>query len=255
MNQPSTTSLLFSHPVSHLARRLASKMKIGMLGGCLCLLITPVTAETQSPNSLRQSVVDFLKTQMESRSDQDIEISVGSIDRRLTLEACQKAPETFLAPGAKLQGKLTVGLRCSDPKPWTVYIPAQIKVFADVIVAAQPLQRGSEISAADVISVRQELGQLHSGYFTKIDDVVGMVLKQNLTAGRALTPKRLRAPILVHRGEKVTIVAAVGALKVKGKGEALRNAAQGELVSVRNSRSKRIVQGIVMKAGTVQVQM
>jgi flagella basal body P-ring formation protein FlgA len=255
MKQAICTSPLCSRPGSRLTRGLASSMKTGLLAVCLCLLMPPVFAASQSPDSLRQAVVDFLNTQMESSNEQDIEISVGRIDRRLTLAACQKPPQTFLAPGAKLQGKLTVGLRCNEPKPWTVYIPAQIRIYADVIAAAQPLRRGQEISAADVVSVRQELGRLQSGYFTKTDEVVGMILRQNLAAGHALTPKRLRPPILVHRGEKVTIVAAVGALKVKGKGEALRNAAQGELVSVRNSRSKRIVQGIVMKAGTVQVQM
>jgi flagella basal body P-ring formation protein FlgA len=197
----------------------------------------------------------FLKAQMKKRAEEDFEVNVGRIDRRLTLEACRKAPTIFLAPGAKLQGKLTVGLRCSGPKPWTVYIPAQIKIFADVIAAAHPLQRGREISAADIISVRQELSRVRGGYFTKSNEVIGKILTQNLPAGHAITPRRVKAPILVHRGEKVTLIAAIGALKVRGKGEALRNAAQGELVSVRNSRSKRIVQGIVMKAGTVQIQM
>jgi flagella basal body P-ring formation protein FlgA len=78
---------------------------------------------------------------------------------------------------------------------------------------------------------------------------------QNLTAGRAITPQRIKAPIVVHRGEKVAIVAAIGTLKVKGKGEALRDAAQGELVSVRNSKSKRVIQGIVTSPGVVRVQM
>ena len=124
-----------------------------------------------------------------------------------------------------------------------------------MIAAAQPLLRGSKILATDVISVRQELSQLRRGYFTRIDDVVGKIITQNIAAGRAFSPQRIKAQVLVHRGEKVTILTSVGKLKVKVKGKALQDAAKGELVSVRNSRSKRIVQGIASKRGTVNIQM
>lgn len=235
-------------------RRLV-RTNIGVSSIILLLLATPVMASNQDTNILRQSVMSFLQDQMATHNEQDIEINVGRIDRRLKLTACEHAPTPFLAAGAKLQGKLTVGLRCTGPKPWTVYIPSQIRIFAEVIAAAQPLLRGTEITADHIILVRQELSQLRSGYYTKSDAVIGKVLKQNLAAGRAITPRRIKAPILVRRGEKVTIVASFGTLKVRGKGKALRDAARGELVSVRNSRSKRIVQGIVTKPGTVNVQM
>lgn len=225
-------------------------MVIGLL-----LLTTPVIASNQPVEILRQTVLNFLQKQTIKRAGQDIDINVGRIDRRLKLVTCQQAPVAFLAPGAKLQGKLTVGLRCLGPKPWTVYVPAHIKIFADVIAATQPLLRGTDISAADIMLVRQELSQLRSGYFTKKEAVIGKILTQNLAAGHAITPKRIKAAILVRRGEKVTIVVSVGTLKVRGKGEALNDAARGELISVRNSQSKRIIQGIVTKPGTVTVKM
>lgn len=221
----------------------------------LLLLMPTVVSGKQSTETLRQTVLKFLQVQTEKRAEQDIEISVGRIDRRLKLATCQESPMAFLAAGAKLQGKLTVGLRCTGPKPWTVYVPAHIKIFANVIAAAQPLLRGSEISATDVIFVRQELSQLRSGYFIKTESVIGKILTQNLSAGHAITPKRVKAAFLVRRGEKVTIEVSIGTLKVRGKGEALKDAARGELVSVRNSQSKRIVQGVVTKPGTVNVQM
>ncbi|MCF6257310.1 MAG: flagellar basal body P-ring formation protein FlgA [Gammaproteobacteria bacterium] len=225
-----------------------------LISGLLLLMPTVVTGK-QSTETLRQTVLKFLQVQTEKRAEQDIEISVGRIDRRLKLATCQESPMAFLAAGAKLQGKLTVGLRCTGPKPWTVYVPAHIKIFANVIAAAQPLLRGSEISATDVIFVRQELSQLRSGYFIKTESVIGKILTQNLSAGHAITPKRVKAAFLVRRGEKVTIEVSIGTLKVRGKGEALKDAARGELVSVRNSQSKRIVQGVVTKPGTVNIQM
>ncbi len=221
----------------------------------LLLVMTPATAGNQSTDILHQTVVDFLKAQTEKRDGQDIEIRVNHVDRRLKLATCQKIPTAFLAAGAKLQGKLTVGLRCAGPKPWTVYVPAHIKIFAEVVAATRPLLRGSKVSENDIMLMRQEISQLHSGYFTKLETVVGKIITQNLAAGHTITPKRIKADFLVRRGEKVTIVVSTGSLKVKGKGEALKDAAQGERVSVRNSQSKRIVQGIVTHPGIVNVQM
>lgn len=229
----------------------------GITGTFLLLvaLVGPAAAASQTTDLLRKSVTRFLQQQTANRMEQDIEISVGRIDRRLKLSPCKTAPTPFLSAGAKLQGKLTVGLRCAGPKPWTVYVPAQIKIFADVIAATHPLARGTTISPADVMSLRKEIGQLHRGYFTKSNMVIGKVVTQNLAMGHAITPQRVKAPIVVHRGEKVAIVATIGTLKVRGKGKALRDAAQGETVSVRNSRSRRIIQGIVTKPGVVTVQM
>jgi len=237
------------------ATRMLSTYTCVCLTSALLIFSTSAIAANQGTETLRQSVTDFLQAQTKNQPNQDIEISVGRIDRRLKLTACQKSPEAFLPAGATLHGKLTVGVRCVGPKPWTVYVPAQIKIFANIITASQQLLRGTEIRADNLMSVRQEIGKLRSGYFTKPDAVIGKVLKQNIAAGHAITPKRIKSRILVHRGEKVTIVASIGALKVRGKGKALKDAAQGELVSVRNSRSKRIVQGIVTKPGTVNVQM
>jgi len=247
------------HPVNKISSpircRFSLQTNAWLFGGLLLLLTTPIVAGNQPTETLRQFVVDFLQSQTAKRAGQDIEISVGRIDRRLKLAVCQKAPTAFLTTGAKLQGKLTVGLRCAGPKPWTIYVPAQIKIFADVIAVTQPLLRGTQISATDIMFVRQELDQLRSGYFTKKDAVIGKILTQNLAAGHAITPKRIKAAILVRRGEKVTIEVSMGALKVSGKGKALNDAARGERVSVRNSQSKRVIQGIVTKPGTVAVQM
>jgi len=234
--------------------RLSLRVNTCLVAGLL-LLIPPVVAGNQPTEILRQTVLEFLQTQTAKRTEQDVEISVGRIDRRLKLATCQESPSAFLAAGAKLQGKLTVGLRCTGPKPWTVYVPAHIKIFAEVVAATQPLIRGQEITTNDIMFVRQELSQLRSGYFIKTEAVIGKILTQNIAAGHAITPKRVKAAVLVRRGEKVTIIASVGALKVKGKGEALKDAARGERVSVRNSQSKRIVHGIATKPGTVNVQM
>jgi len=209
----------------------------------------------QSLESLRVTARAFLEQQTALQHGQDAEISIARLDNRLQLTECSKTPSAFLSPGAKLQGKLTVGLRCTGQKPWTVYIPAHIKNFAEIAVAARPLSRGIEISNSDVITIRQDLSLVRAGYFKKTNDIVGKILKRSMPQGLAFSPNFVTPALLVRRGDEVTILASVGGLQVRGKGKALKDAALGESVPVRNKQSKRIVQGIAVKSGIVSVQM
>ncbi len=221
----------------------------------LMLTAPPTTANPQAPEPLREAAREFLQQQLPAIIAEDAELSIGRLDPRLRLTSCQHTPAAFLPPGARLRGKLTVGLRCEAPKPWTIYIQASIRVFSDVIAAAHPLRRGTQITAADLITVRQETTNILQGYFTKSKNVVGKLLDRGMNAGQLFSPRHLSPPLLVRRGDKVTILASLDGLKVRVSGTALKDAARGQKLSVRNTRSKRIVQAIAVEPGIVQVRM
>ena len=212
-------------------------------------------ASFQSPEMLHAIAMTFLEQQTARQQNLEAEISIGRLDRRLRLTECTTKPTAFLAAGAKLQGKLSVGLRCTGNKPWTVYLTAQIKSFTHVITAAHALPRGTLLSSADLMTVRQDVSQLRSGYFTQNKNVVGKILKRPMSAGQAFSVKNVKPPLLVRRGDEVVILATTGGLQVRVKGKALKDAALGERVPVRNKQSKRIVQGTAVKAGVVSIQM
>lgn len=223
------------------------------------MLISPalsLAASPQSAESLRQLAAVFLKQQAEQQHQQaDIDITIGRLDSRLQLNPCKDTAEAFLPAGAKAQGKLTVGIRCTGPKPWTVYLPARIRIYAEVIAATHTLTRGTNISPTDIAPIRAELSALRYGYFISSDKVIGKVVKRTIKAGEAFSPHRIKEPLLVRRGEEITIEAVSGALKVRVKGKALQDAVKGELIPVRNNRSKRIIQAVAVDSGTVSVRM
>ncbi len=212
-------------------------------------------AQYQSLASLQEAARRFLQTQTPPEPGSSQEIHLGRLDSRLRLGQCEAALQAFLPAGSRLQGKLTVGVQCPGDKPWTVYIPANIRVFGEVLVTTRPISRGDTITRADIVAQRQEISKLHHGYYRQSDEVIGKLAARSLPAGTALTPRMLKARLLVRRGDDVTILADSGFLQVRSKGKALQNAALGERLSVRNTRSKRIVEGIAIRAGTVQVHM
>lgn len=207
----------------------------------------------QPQDTLLDSARSFLETQLSPSMKQSAEIVLGHLDPRLRLKTCDAELQPFLPTGAKLPGKLNVGIRC--PEAWTVYLSAEIRVFAEIIIAARTLSRGATLSAGDTTSQRMEVSNLNSGYYLQSREVEGKILKRSVPAGRPLTPNMLRAPLLVRRGDSVTIIASTAGLQVRMKGKAMEDAALGERVSVQNLRSKRIVEGTAIESGLVQVLM
>ncbi|MBY0267906.1 MAG: flagellar basal body P-ring formation protein FlgA, partial [Burkholderiales bacterium] len=70
----------------------------------------------QAAASIQGSIEHFLRAQTAGLPG-TVSHSIGPIDAR----TCA-APEVFLPPGARLWGKSHVGVRCSVPASWTIYV-------------------------------------------------------------------------------------------------------------------------------------
>ncbi|WP_255722486.1 flagellar basal body P-ring formation chaperone FlgA [Ectothiorhodospira lacustris] len=185
----------------------------------------------------------------------DVRISRGSLDPRLRLRACDTTLETFLPAGARMTGHTTVGVRCTAPSPWSLFVPMQVVVRGEVVVLERALPRGTLLSQNDIRLELRDLGNMHSGYLTDPAEVTNMVLRRALPAGTALSPQMVEPQRLVQRGQKVTLVAQNTDLSVRMEGQALADGAHGDRVQVRNLSSRRIVEGRVLSAGVVGVNM
>ena len=78
-------------------------------------------------------------------------------------------------------------------------------------------------------------------------------LKLTSAAGTALTVDLLNADVLIRRGQRVTLVAAVGGLEVRVQGEALTDAQPDGRIRVANLTSRRVVEGQVESRDSVRV--
>ncbi len=209
----------------------------------------------QDPASIRAVAQAWLQDYASSSHTGRTEIRLGQLDPRLRLKACHRPLEGFLPPGGRSMGNTSVGVRCPDEGGWSIYITAKIDVFGKVVVLRQPLARGAAIKAGDIGLVERNLAALPYGYFADPGPVIGMLAKRTLAATTVLTPQMLQAPKLVRRGERVTLIAENGRLKVRMTGEALSDGASGDLIRVRTSGSRRIIDGRVVSQGVVKVTL
>lgn len=228
-----------------------------LAAACLVLASLPVQAGAiQPPATIRAAAARFLRAQHPGATPAMLHVHVDALDPRLRLPRCAAgALHTFLAPGSRAAGNTTVGLRCARPHLWTLYVPARVSLYRKVLVAAQPLPRGTRLNGSDVRLARRDVAQLGYGYFTAPRDAEGKLLRRLVPAGMAISPQMLQSPALVRRGQEVVLLAETAGLQVRMNGQALSGGAAGDHIKVRNLSSHRIVEGVIVSAGVVQVPL
>jgi flagella basal body P-ring formation protein FlgA len=230
------------------------QLKTAFAALTLCALATTCLAQSaparQDLGVLRQAVTQFLTVQAGGLPGQ-ISVTVGAIDPRLNLAACA-APEAFLPNGARAWGKTSVGVRCSAPSPWTVYIPAMVQVQGEYLAATVPLAQGQVVGPNDIAKVRGDLTALPPGVITEPSQAVGYTVARTVAVGAPLRQDALRSQQAVVQGQMVRLVSAGPGFKVTTDGRALANGSDGQTIQVRGPNGQ-VVSGVARLGGLVEV--
>jgi flagella basal body P-ring formation protein FlgA len=209
-------------------------------------------SKIQALASIQRAVQNFVDAQ-DFGSTYPASVRLGKLDPRLRLPSCGQDPVVFYANERRKTGNSSLGVRCEGPSRWTIYMPVTIEVFADVLVTARALPRGSQLQANDLRLEKRSLSSLQNGYYLALDQVEDLETKRSLSAATPLSPNHLQARRLVKRGETVRLVAQTGALKVRTNGTALSDGSPGSRIRVKNRNSGRVVEGRVIAPGVVEV--
>ena len=149
---------MYRKPVSLLGYGLGLLL-VGMLHS-----VPALGEEIQSLDSIREAARQLIASQYPA-GQADTRIEIGSLDPRLRLSRCAQPLETFFPQGSR-SNRPTVGVRCSAPKKWTIYVSAEVHQMVTVWVASDYLPRGSLIREQDFTQKQMDLSQLRYGYFT-----------------------------------------------------------------------------------------
>ncbi len=204
----------------------------------------------QDLGALKQAAEQFLRTQA-SGLPGEVKVTVGSIDPRMKLPACA-TPETFFPPSSKAWGKTTVGIRCTVPSPWTIYVSAKVQVQGDYVVAAVPLTQGQTITQADIAKVKGDLTTMPAGIITDASQAVGRTVANSIGLGSPLRQDALRNQQAIQQGQAVRVIVNGAGFSVSSEARALNNANEGQLTQVRTSNGQ-VISGIAKPGGIVEL--
>ncbi|WP_420332959.1 flagellar basal body P-ring formation chaperone FlgA [Roseibium sp.] len=126
--------------------------------------------------------------------------------------------------------------------------------MVEVMVLAQPLRRGDLLKEEDLTNIRMVRSSVPTGAVFSPDDIVGKEAKTNVRANTPLSRRNFQHPVLVGRGDKVTVTFNMPGLKLTSRAKALDDGAKGDVIDVMNLQSRRIVPATVTSRGQVRVQ-
>ncbi|RFA28566.1 flagella basal body P-ring formation protein FlgA [Alkalilimnicola ehrlichii] len=208
----------------------------------------------QTLGSIRETVRMFAIEQHEG-SGRDTEIEVGHLDSRLRLARCSQPLSAFSPHDQARPGHMTVGVRCEGNRPWTLYVPVRVNSYINVLTLTASKPRGSTLNHSDLRAVRKNIATLPHGYFTDMEEVLGMEVRRPLRPGDVLSPNAVTQPRMVTRGQEVWLIAEAGSISVTAKATALQHGSQGDRIQVRNLSSGRVIEAEVIDENRVRTAL
>jgi flagella basal body P-ring formation protein FlgA len=217
------------------------------------ILTATAAGNSQSLDTIRDTAESYMRAEA-GDSYGNVVIQAGRLDARLALAECASELKASRNAGQKPIGHVLVLIECTDPEPWRLYVPVEVKAFRDVVVSAVPIARGGVVTSSDVTLEARDVSAMPVTPLQDPGQAVQKTARRAIPAGAAITATMLESPRLVRRGEPVKIVASGPNLWISAPGEALQDGMEGESIQVRNSLSKMIIYAVVSAPGTVQVK-
>lgn len=124
----------------------------------------------------------------------------------------------------------------------------------EAAILTRSVERGEVLKASDVVIERRPKAEVGNDAAMR-DGTIGMQARRQLGAGRALRVPDLAKPDLVTRDQNVTLIYQNGGLYLTIRGKAVDGGAEGDVVSVMNLQSKRVVTGVVSGRGEVTISV
>lgn len=237
---------------ARVARRVLPALVASLLATLLPAADAAAGQAWQDNDDIRAAAESYLRDRVGKRAGRTT-VEAGALDPRHRLPLCDQPLRTFMRRGTEIGPRTIVGVSCDAEKSWTLYVPVNVFVTSEVLVAARTLPRGHLLTAGDLSRDERDVSRMHSGYLTDIRELAGQRLKHQVIAGRPITPAMIEADRIVTRGQTVTLVAAGPGINVTMTGKALSDGALNQRIRVENLNSGRTIEGIVRSREQVEI--
>jgi flagellar basal body P-ring formation protein FlgA len=189
---------------------------------------------------------------------EDAELQLDNPGLRLVVAA--DAPDAVAIDGLAIDqrsGRMSafVSAPAGDPAAMRQRVTGRLIYRADVPVLNRAVAPGAAIAAADLEMLKIRRDHIGPDVVTDAAQLVGKTPRRQLRAGEPIRLADVQLPILVHKGDLVTIVLETSSLQLTAQGKALDDGAKDALVRIENTKSNRVVDAAVTGPGTVGVSL
>lgn len=112
---------------------------------------------------------------------------------------------------------------------------------------------GETIGAGDLTTIEMPADRLGAQILTSPANVAGQAARRMLRANTPLQTYDVKKPVLIKKGELVTVTYAADGIALTAQGQAQADAGLGDTVPVLNTRSRRTIDARVTGSGAATV--
>lgn len=206
---------------------------------------------TQSAAVITNTVIEFLGQQASNYpGSAHITVDTPRLQRH---PACRDL-QAFLPGSQRLRARMSIGVRCMAPTPWTARVQATLAIHGFFYVPNRTLDPGETISLDDIIAREGDILSLGRGVIVDPSQLIDHVVTRRIPAGTPIKANSLRSPMSVERGQMVRTQARGAGFVVTGEAQTLEGGSPGEQIRVRTT-SGQVITATVLDAHTVQVML
>lgn len=140
---------------------------------------------------------------------------------------------------------------CNAEPAWRTEYVVRAAVSAQVLVARVDIPAHQPIAAEQLELRRRDLS-VPLAAVSYVEEAEGLASRRALRSGQIVDRRWLIQPLLVRRGERISIVAHSAGVQANVAGIAMDDARRGETLRVRNVASGKIIRTRVIGKGAVE---
>jgi flagella basal body P-ring formation protein FlgA len=146
-----------------------------------------------------------------------------------------------------------VSAPAGDPNAERQRVTARVVYKTAVPVLNRPLSPGELITAQDIGQMKMRRDSVGPDVVLDASQLVGKTPRRPLRAEQPIRTGDVQAPVVIHKGDLVTIVLETPTMRLTAQGKAVEDGSMGAAIQIANTQSKRIIDAVVTGPDSVAV--
>jgi len=134
-------------------------------------------------------------------------------------------------------------------------IRLKVQVFDQVVVAKDPIAKGSQIEAEHLQQIKKDISKERKGYASDPDLVVGEYARRDIYQNEAVDANLVEKPIIVSKGDQIKIVYRTTSLYLSNLAMAMKDGREGDVIPFRTLDSKKTIYAVIKDPKNAEISL
>ena len=154
-----------------------------------------------------------------------------------------------------------IRVSCEAKNSWTIFVKTNANTLRTkkllkiskknkILVLNKSIEKGNYIKKGDLTFIKSPKKNV---FYNSKHELIGRKVKLNLKKGQYIQPRHLFTKYSVNEGDPVIIVSKFKNAEVSTGGIAIKSGNIGDLLEVKNTRSGKVIKGILQKNKKINV--